>query len=81
MSETKETLLEILQEMHPDIDFEVEDSLIEGKVLDSFDIVTLVTEIGDAFDVDINANELVPENFNSLEAMVSLIDSKLEDED
>ena len=80
MSETKQTLLEILDDLHPDIDFEQENNLIEGNVLDSFDIVTLVTEIGDAFDVEITAGELVPENFNSLEAMVELIERKLEEE-
>ncbi|MBQ9631831.1 MAG: acyl carrier protein [Lachnospiraceae bacterium] len=64
MDDTKQTLLEILEDLHPDINFETEDQLIEGNILDSFDIVTLVTEIGDAFDVEITAGELVPENFN-----------------
>ena len=80
MDDTKQTLLEILEDLHPDINFETEDQLIEGNILDSFDIVTLVTEIGDAFDVEITAGELVPENFNSLEAMVELISRKLEEE-
>ncbi|MBR1629647.1 MAG: acyl carrier protein [Lachnospiraceae bacterium] len=80
MDETRQTLLEILEDLHPDIDFETEDQLIEGNILDSFDIVTLVTEIGDSFDVEITAGELVPENFNSLEAMVELIEKKLEED-
>ncbi len=79
MEETRATLLEILSDLHPDIDFETEDQLIEGNILDSFDIVTLVTEIGDSFDVEISAGELVPENFNSLEAMCELITRKLEE--
>ena len=69
-----------MQEQSECIDFETEDNLIEGNVLDSFDIVTLVTEIGEAFDVEITAAELIPDNFNSLEAMVELIEQKLEEE-
>ncbi len=80
MDETKQTLLEILTDLHPDIDFETEKQLIEGNILDSFDIVTLVTEIGDSFDVEITAGELIPENFNSLEAMVELITKKLDED-
>lgn len=69
-----EQLLEILSELHPDVDFETADDLIDGKVLDSFDIVTLVAEIDSEFDVAIPAEELVPENFNSAEAIYSLIE-------
>ena len=76
---TKEELLEILEELHPEIDFESEDSLIDDKLLDSFDVVTLVTEIGSAFDIELTAAELVPENFNSLDAMVDMIERMLED--
>ena len=74
-----EELLNILQELHPDVDFETRTDLIDGKVLDSFDIVTLVAEIDDNFDVAIPANELVPENFNSAQAIYALIE-KLENE-
>lgn len=74
-------LLEILNELHPDVDFETCDNLVDGGILDSFDIVTLVTEINDTFDIAIGANELVPENFNSAEAIYELISSKLDTED
>ncbi len=76
---TKEELLEILEELHPEIDFESEDSLIDDKLLDSFDVVTLVTEIGSAFDIELTAADMVPENFNSLDAMVDMIERMLED--
>ncbi len=76
---TKEELLEILEELHPEIDFETEDSLIDDKLLDSFDVVTLVTEIGSAFDIELTAADMVPENFNSLDAMVDMIERMLED--
>ena len=77
--ETKETLLEILEDLHPDIDFENEDALVTGKILDSFDIVSLVTELDNAFDIEITAADLLPENFDSVDAMVQLIEDKLEE--
>ncbi|MBR5338354.1 MAG: acyl carrier protein [Lachnospiraceae bacterium] len=73
-----EELMEILKSLHPDIDFEKEDRLVEDMILDSFDIVTLVTEINDRFDVEILAEHLIPENFNSAQAMYELI-QELED--
>lgn len=74
-----EKLLEILAELHPDVDFETEDRLIDDKILDSFDIVTIVAEIDAEFDVAIPAEELLPENFNSAKALWALIE-RLTDE-
>lgn len=73
-------ILDILQEMHPDIDFEHETKLIDKKILDSFDIVTLIAELTNEFDVSIPAEEIVPENFNSAEAIHNMI-QRLADED
>lgn len=72
-------LLEILEGLHPDVDFEHETELIEGGILDSFDIVTLISEISETFDVTISAEYIVPENFNSAQALYELI-QKLEEE-
>ena len=69
-----EQLLEILRRMHPDVDFESNDDLIGEGVLDSLDIVTLITEINTAFDVAIPAEEVIPENFNSAEAIYAMIE-------
>ena len=66
-------LLEILSQMHPDVDFEIEDDLIGNGVLDSLDIVTLITEINDTFEVSIPAEEVIPENFSSADAIWELI--------
>ncbi len=66
-------LMQILREINPDIPFETEDALIDGGMLDSFDIVTLVAEIDDAFGIEIPAEALIPENFNSAKAIFSLI--------
>lgn len=68
-----EELMEILEETRPDVDFEKEDALIDDRILDSFDIISIVGEINDAFDIDINANDLLPENFNSAQAIYELI--------
>ena len=72
-------LLQILSDLHPDIDFETEDKLIDNHILDSFDIVTLIMEISENFDVTITAEYIVPENFNSAKALWDLI-SKLQEE-
>ena len=69
-----EQLLNILKQMHPDVDFEAEQDLIEDEILDSLDIVTLITEINSTFDVSIPAEEVIPENFASLESLWALIE-------
>lgn len=69
-----EKLMEILSELHPEIDFETCDTLIDDGLLDSFDIVTIVADVDDAYGVSIPAEEIVPENFNSAQALFSLID-------
>lgn len=74
-----EELLEILNGLHPDVDFETEESLVDGKILDSFDIVSLIAEINDTFDVAITAKDIIPENFNSAKALYALI-RRLEEE-
>ena len=68
-----EALLRILTDLHSDVDFTKEEELIDNGILDSLDIVTLITEISDEFDVSIPAEEIIPENFNSAEAIMALI--------
>ena len=72
-------LMEILEELRPDVDFENETLLIGNGILDSFDIVSLVTALNDAFDIEIKPNDLNPENFNSAAAILALVE-KLQDE-
>lgn len=74
-----EELLSILKSVRSDIDFENEKKLIDDGILDSFDIVAVVGELCDAYDITITAEDLEPENFNSVEAMLELIE-KLQDE-
>lgn len=69
-----DALMEILTGLRPDIDFDTEAQLVDGGVLDSFDIISLVGEINDAFDVEITVEHLQPENFNSAKAIMALIE-------
>lgn len=68
-----EKLLEILTDVRPDIEFENETNLVDGGLLDSFDIVTIISELNDAFDIHIRVNDLSPENFNSVSAIMDLV--------
>ena len=72
-------LLEILENLHPEVDFDTCTTLIDDKILDSFDIITIISEINEEFDVVIPAEEIIPENFNSAQALYELV-KKLEDE-
>ncbi|MBO4746994.1 MAG: acyl carrier protein [Clostridiales bacterium] len=73
-------LIAILKDIHPDVDYETATNLVDGKILDSFDIISLVSEIADKFDVVVSAEYMIPENFNSAKALWELIE-KLQDEE
>ncbi len=73
----RERLLDVLRDVCPDLDFTRETSLIEDGLLESLDVVSIVTGIMDEFDVDIVVDDLLPENFNSVDAMLALIESKM----
>ena len=66
-------LMEILMEINPDIDYKNEKSLIDGKVLDSFSIINLVSQISETFDIEISPKYLIPKYFNSVDAMWEMI--------
>ena len=69
-----EKLFSILKNMHPEVDFDATEDLIGEGILDSLDIVTLITEINSTFDVAIPAEEVVPENFDSAASIWALIE-------
>ena len=73
-------LIEILEDIKPDVDYENCENLIDGHYLDSLSIISLVAEIEDEFDVTVPAVEIVPKNFNSVKAMWSMIEI-LQEED
>jgi acyl carrier protein len=75
-----EEVLEILRELHPEVDYETCETLIDDKIIDSFDIVTLISDLSDEFDITIPLEEIKPENFNSAKALYAMIERLLEDE-
>ncbi|MCI8589433.1 MAG: acyl carrier protein [Clostridiales bacterium] len=77
--DTKETVLKILQEIRPDIAFETETKLIDDGILDSFDIVSIVGDLNNEFEIEISVDELVPENFNTLQAITDLVEKMVQD--
>ena len=68
-----EDLIKLLSDVRDDIDFETCDDLIDGKVLTSFDIIQIIAAIDETFDVSIPATQIVPANFNSMQAMYDMI--------
>ncbi|MBQ3461174.1 MAG: acyl carrier protein [Solobacterium sp.] len=74
-----EELLEVLQDIKDDVDFETCTTLIDDHILDSFDILQLISSLNDTFDISIPASEIVPENFNSAEALWKMV-QKLQEE-
>ena len=75
-----EELMELLKALKPEIDFETEKELIDDGLLESFDVITLIAEIEDQFGVEIQAEEIVPENLNSAEGIWNLIQRIREEE-
>ena len=66
-------IIDILTELHDDVDFTTETGLVENGILNSLDIVDIISEIDDRFDVEIPAEEILPENFDSAEALWALV--------
>ena len=75
----KEQVLEILQELKPGVDFTSSTSLVDDGLLDSLDVMNLSVELNDEFDIEITPLDVVPENFNSVEAITALVE-RLSDE-
>ncbi len=68
-----EKLMEILKNLRPEVDFNTEKSLIDGGVLDSFDLVSLIGELNEEFEIEISFDDMEPENFNSAEQIYQMI--------
>ncbi|MBO5936206.1 MAG: acyl carrier protein [Clostridia bacterium] len=75
-----EKLLDILNQIRSDIDYENENALVDDGILDSFDIVSIVSELSMEYDIDISIDDMTAENFNSAEAMLEMI-NRIQDED
>ena len=70
----KEKLLSLLEDVRPDVDFKSETKLIDDGILDSFDVISIVQSVGESFGVEIDVEDLEPENFNSADAILDLIE-------
>ena len=68
-----ERLIEILKEIKEDIDYENETALIDDELLDSFDILQIISALDDEYDISIPASMIVPQNFNSAEALWNMV--------
>jgi len=68
-----EELLKILESVRPDLDFRKEKKLVDEGILDSFDIVSIISELNDKYDIAIRVTELLPVNFNSAEAIYMMV--------
>ncbi len=75
-----EQLLEIMNDINPDVDYETEENLVDGKVYDSLSIITLITNICDEFDIEIGPKWMRNENFNSAKKIWDMIQAILEEE-
>ena len=74
-----EKIISILKSIRSDIDFEKETKLIDDNILDSFDIVSIVGELCEEFDITITPDEMEPENFNSAQAIHALVERLLDE--
>ncbi len=69
-------LMQILTETCPGVDFDAETALVDDGILESLDIVTIVSEIMDVFDVELSVDDQIPANVNSARAFMALIDAR-----
>lgn len=69
-------LLKILGELHPESNITHDSALIDDKILTSLDLVTLVTDLNDAYGIEVGAEDITPDNFNSIDAIASLVRQK-----
>lgn len=68
-----ETIYKILEGLRPEYDFRESENFVEDGYLDSFDIISLVSEIEEAYKVNIDGLDILPENFETVEAIINLI--------
>jgi D-alanine--poly(phosphoribitol) ligase subunit 2 len=69
-------LIKILESVKPGVDYQKEEHLVTDGILTSFDIVTLVANLTDAYGIDITVTDLVPENFESAQAILKMVENK-----
>ena len=70
---TLDAVIARLSDINDEVDFSTEDKLVDNRILDSFDILSVISAIDDEFDVSVPAKEIVPENFNSAQDIYEMI--------
>ena len=70
----QEKVIAILNEVKPTRDLSDIEDIIEGGYLDSFELMSLISLLSEGFDVEIGVDEIVPENFNSVAALVAMVE-------
>jgi D-alanine--poly(phosphoribitol) ligase subunit 2 len=79
-SQMKDKVIEILKNVNADVDCENEKSMIDDELLTSFDVVAIIGDLADEFDIDISVDEMVPENFNTIEAICAMVERLIEEQ-
>ncbi len=74
-----ERLLELLSEVREDVDFENCEDLIDGKILNSFDIIQIISALDEEYDISIPASEIVPDNFNSAKRILAMVERLMDE--
>ena len=77
----RDEVLEILRGVNSDIDYDHEDALIDDELLDSFEVVDIISDLADEFGINIDEDEMVPENFNNVDAICDMIDRLKEEQE
>jgi acyl carrier protein len=74
-----DTIIELLEEINPDVDYETNERLIDDHLIDSLSLLSLIAELEEEFDITVPAVEIVPDNFNSAKAIYKMVE-RLEEE-
>lgn len=77
---TLDDVIEVLEDVKEDVDYENETSLVDSRILDSFDILSLISALNEEFDISIPAKDIIPDNFNSAQGLLAMV-QRLVDED
>ena len=77
---TLDDIIEVLEDVREDIDYEQEKKLIDDGILDSFDTLSIISALHAELDITIPAKDIVPENFNSAEAMLAMVQRLVEED-
>lgn len=76
----REQIIELLEEIKPGVDYDKETDLIDHKLLESMEIIQLVADLSDAFDIDIPLPYIKPENFKSVDTIAAMVQTIIDEE-